>query len=76
MPHPITVSIFYAKAHLSSLLAKVAAGEEIIIAKSGKPLAKLTQLKPSSCNIYKLYNSILDLVLDLVYTMSQKGGRL
>ena len=43
----ISVNIHHAKTHLSSLLARVATGEEIIIAKSGKPLAKLTQLKPS-----------------------------
>lgn len=40
-----TVNIHYAKTHLSSLLAKVAIGEEVIIAKSGKPLAKLSPLK-------------------------------
>ncbi len=36
-----TVNIHEAKTHLSRLLAKVAAGEEIIIAKSGKPIACL-----------------------------------
>lgn len=35
------VNIHQAKTQLSRLLARVAAGEEIIIAKSGKPLAKL-----------------------------------
>lgn len=37
--HP--VSIHEAKTHLSRLLQRVLAGEEIIIAKSGQPIAKL-----------------------------------
>ena len=35
------VNIHEAKTHLSKLLVKVAAGEEIIIAKAGKPVARL-----------------------------------
>lgn len=37
----ITVGAFEAKTHLSSLLDKAAAGEEIVITKHGKPVAKL-----------------------------------
>ena len=37
----ITVNIHEAKTHLSRLLARASAGEEIIIAKAGKPMAKL-----------------------------------
>ncbi len=36
-----TVNIHEAKTHLSRLLRRVSAGEEIIIAKGGKPLARL-----------------------------------
>ena len=43
----ISVNIHHAKTHLSSLLTRVAAGEDIIIAKSGKPMAKLTHLDSS-----------------------------
>jgi prevent-host-death family protein len=39
-----TVNIHTAKTHLSQLLADVAAGEEIVIAKAGKPMAKLVPL--------------------------------
>ena len=39
-----TVNIHAAKTHLSRLLDEVAAGEEIIIARAGKPVAKLTPL--------------------------------
>lgn len=35
------INIHEAKTHLSRLLERVAAGEEIIIAKAGKPIAKL-----------------------------------
>lgn len=38
------VSIHEAKTHLSRLLQRVLAGEEIIIAKSGQPIARLMPL--------------------------------
>jgi prevent-host-death family protein len=38
------VNIHHAKTHLSSLLEEVSAGEEITIAKAGKPLARLVPL--------------------------------
>jgi prevent-host-death family protein len=37
----ITVGAFEAKTHLSSLLERVAKGEEIVITRHGKPLARL-----------------------------------
>jgi prevent-host-death family protein len=39
-----TVSLYEAKTHLSSLVERAANGEEIVIAKSGKPLAVLVPL--------------------------------
>ena len=36
-----TVNTHEAKTHLSRLLARVAQGEEIVIAKAGRPVAKL-----------------------------------
>jgi prevent-host-death family protein len=39
------VNIHQAKTHLSRLLERVAEGEEIIIARSGKPLAKLVPFR-------------------------------
>jgi len=39
-----TVNIHAAKTHLSRLVDAAAAGEEIIIAKAGKPLARLCPL--------------------------------
>jgi len=37
----ITVGAFEAKTHFSALLEKVAAGEEVVITKHGKPIARL-----------------------------------
>ncbi len=39
-----TVNIHEAKTHLSRLLEVVAAGEEIVIAKAGRPIARLVPL--------------------------------
>ena len=39
-----TVSLYDAKTNLSSLVERVAAGEEIVISKSGKPKAVLVPL--------------------------------
>lgn len=44
-----TVSLYEAKTHLSSLVERAARGEEIVIAKSGKPRAVLvpvTDVRP------------------------------
>jgi len=37
----ITVGAFEAETHLSSLLERVAEGEEVVITKHGKPVARL-----------------------------------
>lgn len=43
-----TINIHEAKTHLSRLVEDVAAGEEVIIAKAGKPMARLVALaKPA-----------------------------
>ena len=39
------VNIHEAKTHLSRLLSRVAAGEEIIISKAGKPVARLVPFR-------------------------------
>lgn len=41
-----TVNIHEAKTHLSQLIEKALAGEDVIIAKAGKPLVRLTALEP------------------------------
>ena len=39
------VNVHEAKTHLSKLLARVAAGEEIVIARGGKPVARLVPIE-------------------------------
>jgi len=41
-----TVNIHEAKTHLSRLLDRVRAGEEIVIAKAGRPIARLVAFAP------------------------------
>ena len=41
------VNVHEAKTHLSRLLARVAGGEEIVIARGGTPVARLTAVAPS-----------------------------
>ena len=41
----VTVNVHEAKTHLSRLLAQVEAGEDIVIARNGKPVAKLVQIR-------------------------------
>lgn len=41
-----TVSLYEAKTHLSELVEQAAQGREIVIAKSGKPKARLVPLAP------------------------------
>ena len=41
-----TINVHEAKTHLSKLLRRVMNGEEIIIAKAGKPIAVLSPIKP------------------------------
>ncbi len=42
----VEVNVQQAKAQFSKLLARVAAGEEVVIAQSGQPVARLTAVKP------------------------------
>jgi len=39
-----TVGTFEAKTHLSSLLDRVAAGEDVVITRHGKPIARLVRI--------------------------------
>ena len=42
---PVKVNVHEAKTHFSKLLAQVGKGEEIIIAKAGKPVARLIPIE-------------------------------
>ncbi len=41
----VTVNLVRAKAHLSELLDKVEAGEDVVITRHGRPVARLSPIK-------------------------------
>ena len=43
---PVVVNVSQAKTQLSHLIARAEAGEEIVIARRGKPVARLVACKP------------------------------
>ena len=47
------VNIYTAKTHLSRLVNEVAAGEEIVIAKAGRPVARLLPFEPRRPGLMK-----------------------
>lgn len=46
LPGMAEVNVHEAKTHLSRLLQRVAGGEEIVIARAGKPVARLVPIEP------------------------------
>jgi prevent-host-death family protein len=40
-----TVNVYDAKTHLSQLLDKAAAGEDVVVCRNGKPVARITRLE-------------------------------
>ena len=42
----VTVNVHEAKTNLSRLLAQVEAGEEVVIARNGSPVARLVRVRP------------------------------
>jgi prevent-host-death family protein len=41
-----TVNIYEAKTRLSQLVDKAASGEDVVVSRNGKPLARITRLEP------------------------------
>ena len=56
-----TINVADAKAHLSELLGRIESGEEIVITRRGKPVARLTAVEPAKepvKSLEKFRNSI------------------
>ncbi len=53
------INIYEAKTHLSALVEKAAHGEEIVIAKAGKPMAKLVPLEQKVLSPRKFGRNVL-----------------
>ena len=49
MPNALmkTVNIYEAKTHLSQLVDEAASGEDVIVSRHGKPVARITRLAPA-----------------------------
>jgi prevent-host-death family protein len=56
---PVQVNLYEAKTQLSSLVERAAKGEEIVIAKAGKPVAKLSAVVPEPKPIRKFGQNLL-----------------
>lgn len=53
------VNLYEAKTQLSSLVERAAKGEEFVIAKAGKPMAKLVALPPEPKPVRKFGQNLL-----------------
>jgi prevent-host-death family protein len=58
------VNIHEAKTHLSRLLQRVAAGEEIVIARGGKPVARLVPLQLGGTRAFGLDRGRVEIAKD------------
>ena len=55
------VNVHEAKTHLSRLLARAEKGEEIVIARAGKPVAKLVRIPSRRKRVFGKYRDKIDL---------------
>lgn len=53
------VNVHEAKTHFSKLLSRAHAGEEIIVAKAGKPFARLVPLRDTEVRVPGRYNDTI-----------------
>lgn len=44
---PVQINMHEAKTHLSRIVERVEAGEEIVISRAGKPVAKVVPIRPA-----------------------------
>ena len=57
----ITVTIPQAKEQLSRLIAEAEAGEDVIIARDGEPVARLVPLHPRRARVFGALKDIADI---------------
>ncbi|GHC53526.1 type II toxin-antitoxin system Phd/YefM family antitoxin [Neogemmobacter tilapiae] len=67
------VGAFEAKTHLSELLAAVEAGEEVLITRRGKPVARLVPAEPQTKALEALRAQVIQLRRDIA---EEDGGGL
>ncbi|WP_394826279.1 type II toxin-antitoxin system Phd/YefM family antitoxin [Pendulispora albinea] len=54
------VNVHEAKTHLSRLLQRVSAGEEIVIARGGRPIAKIVPYRETPQRIFGIDEGVFD----------------
>ena len=57
----VIVNVGEAKTHLSRLLAQVEAGEDVVIARNGKPVAKLVQIRQRGKPVFGSMKGLIEL---------------
>ncbi len=70
-----TIGLFEAKTHLSELVARVEAGDEVVITRHNKPVAKLVPITTEiSPELYRKRLEILDELQAVGREIAAKGG--
>jgi prevent-host-death family protein len=70
-----TVGLFEAKTHLSELIARAERGEEVIITRHNKPVAKLVPITTEiSPELYRKRLEILDELQAVGREIAKRGG--
>jgi prevent-host-death family protein len=81
MEHPVQVTVSTAKAQLSKLIDAAVAGEEVVIAEWGRPVAKLVPVSSRQFRIGLLSDQLVGPVPDFFEPLDEKdlsaweGGR-
>jgi prevent-host-death family protein len=69
-----SVGLFEAKTHLSELVGRAEQGEEVIITRHNKPVAKLVPISEVSPELYRQRLQALAGLQEVGREMAQRGG--
>ncbi len=69
-----SVGLFEAKTHLSELIARAERGEEVIITRHNKPVAKLVPISEVSPELYQRRMAALDALQAVGRAVEKRGG--
>ena len=69
-----SVGLFEAKTHLSELIARAERGEEVIITRHNKPVAKLVPISEVSPDLYQRRMAALDALQAVGRAVEKRGG--
>jgi prevent-host-death family protein len=69
-----TMGLFEAKTHLSELVARVEAGEEIVITRHNKPVARLVPMAGVPAELVERRLRAVAELQDIGRTMIERGG--